>query len=188
MNVQQIVDVSATAQAGRGLDLVAVNATDPLNLRASDAEREHAASEIREHFAAGRLTAEELSERLEAAYRAKTVRELVALREDLPALPPAPRDERAELVRRRAELRRRLVQQAGGAFSAFFICTLIWLAAGADRPFWPAFVAIFPLIWLLRNGWRLYGPAPELDRVERELERRGGHGRRRARHRRELPR
>jgi hypothetical protein len=26
------------------------------------------------------------------------------------------------------------------------------------------------LIPLLRNSWRLYGPAPELDRVERELE------------------
>jgi hypothetical protein len=29
------------------------------------------------------------------------------------------------------------------------------------------------MIALLRNGWRLYGPAPELDRVEAELARRG---------------
>ena len=28
-------------------------------------------------------------------------------------------------------------------------------------------VALIPLI---RNGWRLYGPAPELDQVERELD------------------
>ena len=28
------------------------------------------------------------------------------------------------------------------------------------------------MIPLLRNGWRLYGPAPELDRVEEELARR----------------
>jgi hypothetical protein len=30
-------------------------------------------------------------------------------------------------------------------------------------------VAAIPLV---RNGWRLYGPAPELDRVEQELARR----------------
>src|SRR5947199_167061 len=43
-------------------------------------------------------------------------------------------------------------------------------ADGASGEFWRIWVAIFPLIALLRNGWRLYGPAPELDRVERELE------------------
>ena len=162
--------------------------SDPLDLRASDAEREHAASEIREHFAAGRLTEDELSERLEAAYQAKTVGELVALREDLPPLPPTPAGQRADLSRRRAELRRRLLQQTGGSFGLFLLCTVIWVANGASGAFWPIFVAIFPLIWLLRNGWRLYGPAPELDRVERELEHRHGHGygRRRPRHRREL--
>jgi hypothetical protein len=39
------------------------------------------------------------------------------------------------------------------------------------------------LIPLVRNGWDLYGPSPELDRVERDLARRGrGHaGRRRYR-------
>ena len=26
------------------------------------------------------------------------------------------------------------------------------------------------LLPLLKNGWRLYGPAPELDQVERELD------------------
>jgi hypothetical protein len=30
-------------------------------------------------------------------------------------------------------------------------------------------VAVIPLV---RNGWRLYGPAPELDEVERDLARR----------------
>jgi hypothetical protein len=39
-------------------------------------------------------------------------------------------------------------------------------------------VALITLIPLLRNGWRLYGPAPELDRVERELDRRSRHGHR----------
>jgi len=49
-------------------------------------------------------------------------------------------------------------------------------------------VLLVVLIPLLRNSWRLYGPAPELDRVERELEqkarqdeRRRAHGRARRR-------
>lgn len=162
--------------------------SDPTQLRASDAEREHAAEEIREHFAAGRLTPEELSQRLDAAYRAKTIGELMVLRGDLPPLPASVAVRRSELSERRSRLRRQLLQQAGGSFSVFMVCTVIWLASGASGEFWPIWVGIFPLVWLLRNGWRLYGPAPELDRVERELERRGRHGRRRAGRRRELGR
>jgi uncharacterized membrane protein len=41
---------------------------DDDTLRASDEQRERAAQEIREHFAAGRLTDEELSDRVQAAY------------------------------------------------------------------------------------------------------------------------
>jgi uncharacterized membrane protein YccC len=159
---------------------------DSPQLRASGAEREHAAEEIREHFAAGRLTPEELSQRLDAAYAAKTVGELVALRGDLPALPPSAPARRAELVQRRTELRRRLLQQTVGSFSVFFLCALIWLASGASSPFWPVWVAIFPVVALARNGWGMYGPAPDLDRVERELNRRSRHRGRGSRHRREL--
>jgi hypothetical protein len=69
-------------------------------------------------------------------------------------------------------LQRELVQQTGGALVPFLICTVIWVATGANSYFWPAWVALGALIPLLRNGWRLYGPAPELDRVEAELARR----------------
>ena len=50
------------------------------------------------------------------------------------------------------------------------LCTGIWAASGANGQFWPIWVLLVALIPLLRNSWRLYGPAPELDRVERELE------------------
>src|SRR3954462_11495141 len=53
-------------------------------LRASDAHRERTATLLRDHCAAGRLTAEELEERLETAYAAKTLGELDALLADLP--------------------------------------------------------------------------------------------------------
>ena len=152
-------------------------------IRASDAEREQAAQSLREDYAAGRLSGDELDERLEASYRAKTVAELRSLRDDLPELPLAPAALRADMVRRRAELRRRLLQHAGGAFTPFAICTLIWAASGANDSFWPVWVLIFPLVFVLRNAWRLYGLAPELDRVQAELEHRSGGSGRRGRHR-----
>ena len=92
---------------------------------------------------------------------------------------------KAEIAERRSELQRRLIQQAGGGLAPFVICTLIWVASGAHGTFWPIFVLLIVIIPLVRNGWHLYGPAPELDRVERELEQRAG-DRRRQRHERRL--
>jgi hypothetical protein len=54
-------------------------------LRASDADRDSAASVINNALAEGRLTAEEHGERLDAIYAAKTHADLVPLLADLPA-------------------------------------------------------------------------------------------------------
>ncbi len=54
-------------------------------MRVSDAEREAAATELREHYAAGRLTLDELNERLDKAFAAKTRADLNALMTDLPS-------------------------------------------------------------------------------------------------------
>jgi hypothetical protein len=64
---------------------------------------------------------------------------------------------------------------------------VIWLLTGAHGMFWPVWVAIMPALALVRNGWRLYGPAPELDRVEQELAQRRARDARHA-ERRELRR
>jgi hypothetical protein len=144
-------------------------ADDP-NLRASDEQREHAAQEIREHFAAGRLTDEELSERVQSVYSARTQGELRALLADLPKLPATPAQQKAELAARRKMLQRRMIQEAGGGLCLVAICIVVWLSSGAQGQFWPMWVLLVVLIPLLRNGWRLYGPAPEFDRVERELD------------------
>jgi hypothetical protein len=151
-------------------------------LRVSDEQRDAAAKEIRDHFAAGRLTDEELSDRLSAVYKAKTVGELRALSTDLPVLPAT---ERAALVQRRRDLHRRALQEAGGGAIAFVVCVVIWAASGASGQFWPIWVALVALIPFLRTSWRLYGPAPDFEGVERDLEerRRRGHGRGRERHR-----
>ena len=158
-------------------------------LRVSDQQREHAADALRDHFAAGRLTDDELNERLDAALEAKTEPELNALLADLPKLPVSAQQRKAELVARRNELQRRVIQEAGGGAALFVLCTGIWAASGANGQFWPVWVLLVVLIPVLRNSWRLYGPAPELDRVERELEQKARQdekrrGRERARRRR----
>jgi len=54
--------------------------------RASDDERERAALELREHLVSGRLTLEEFSQRIELAYRARTVSELAGASSALPVV------------------------------------------------------------------------------------------------------
>jgi hypothetical protein len=144
--------------------------TGPEDLRVSDEQRERAAAEIREHFAAGRLSDDELSDRVQAAYSARTEQELRTALADLPKLPATPAQQKAELAARRGELQRRMLQEAGGGMGVFALCTAVWAVSGASGQFWPIWVLLVCLIPLIRNGWRLYGPAPDLERVERELE------------------
>jgi hypothetical protein len=61
-------------------------------MRASDADRDRVADQLREALAEGRLTAEEHAERLDAVYAAKTYAELAPIVHDLPATggTPAP--------------------------------------------------------------------------------------------------
>jgi len=58
---------------------------DP-RIRASDADRDRTTALLREHHAAGRLTAEEFADRMDKALGAKTVGELDELLADLPAI------------------------------------------------------------------------------------------------------
>jgi hypothetical protein len=60
------------------------------SLRASDADRERFVEAFGQHHAEGRLTIEELSERTERAYAARTFGDLDALATDLPPLSPSP--------------------------------------------------------------------------------------------------
>jgi Domain of unknown function (DUF1707)/Cell wall-active antibiotics response 4TMS YvqF len=57
---------------------------DPQHLRASDADRERIAEKLREAAGDGRLTMDELDERLDAVYAAKTYAELAPITHDLP--------------------------------------------------------------------------------------------------------
>jgi hypothetical protein len=143
-----------------------------LDLRASDEDRDRIAAEIREHYAQGRLDRAEVDERLKETFSVKTVGELDVLVADLPELSVAVTQAHAELALQRAKLSRELVQQTGGALIPFILCTVVWVLSGASGSFWPIWALIFPIVVLARDGWRLFGPAPELDRVAESLEER----------------
>jgi Flp pilus assembly protein TadB len=61
------------------------------HIRASDADRDRVTARLQEHFAAGRITRDELDERVAAVLRAKTFGELRPALADLPEPVPAPR-------------------------------------------------------------------------------------------------
>ena len=64
---------------------------DRSNLRVGDAERQRVADTLQQHFVAGRLSSEELSERVRQAMAARTQGDLDTVLGDLPPLPaPAP--------------------------------------------------------------------------------------------------
>ncbi len=56
-------------------------------LRIGDADRDRAAADLGEHFAEGRLSAEEHAERLDAVWTARTQADLTPIFEDLPSRP-----------------------------------------------------------------------------------------------------
>jgi hypothetical protein len=56
------------------------------NIRVGDADRDATATQLREHYAAGRLTLDELNERLEQTFAARTGADLNAVMRDLPSL------------------------------------------------------------------------------------------------------
>jgi hypothetical protein len=102
-------------------------------VRVSDAERESAAARLKAHFTAGRLSHEELEERLDRTYAARSRRELRALFADLPA------DHGARLaMMHRTALRAHALTY--GVVNSALVAT--W--ALTDSPeFWPAW-SIFP--------------------------------------------
>jgi len=59
-------------------------------IRVSDADRDRATARLREHFAEGRLSQDELDERISAALNAKTFGDLRPVMADLPEPAPAP--------------------------------------------------------------------------------------------------
>jgi hypothetical protein len=154
------------------------------SLRVADADREQLIEELREHAGAGRLTSDELEERVGKAYGASTRGDLDALRSDLPV---SSGSAKLALVKRKTQLRRRLLQEAGGSLGVSALSVGIWLASGPSGSFWPGWVIGVTLLPVVANAWRLFGPGSDLDVLEARLqarhERHLSRGRRRQRYR-----
>jgi hypothetical protein len=158
--------------------------SDLSSLRVADADREQLIDELREHAGAGRLTSEELEDRIGDAYRASTRADLDAVRADLPV---SSTSVKRALSKRKAHLRRRLVQEAGGSVGVSLLSVGVWVASGPAGDFWPGWVIGVTLLPVVRDAWRLLGPASDLELVEARLqarhERQLARGRRRHRYR-----
>jgi hypothetical protein len=118
-------------------------------LRASDAERERVAERLRTAGGEGRLTAEELEERLGRAFSARTEAELEPLTADLPA--PGGSSERPRPRRRRDS------EHVRAYVGVSVMLVAIWALTGADY-FWPVWPIAGWGIGVLADGGRLGRP------------------------------
>jgi uncharacterized protein DUF1707 len=88
---------------------------DNSRLRASDADRDRAASVINNALAEGRLTADEHSDRLDAIYSAKTQADLVPVLDDLPTAGAATAQDPSPAAPARFGPARKIIAIFGGA-------------------------------------------------------------------------
>jgi hypothetical protein len=96
-------------------------------IRVGDAEREAVASQLRDHYADGRLTLDELNERLDQTFTAKTRADLNVLTSDLP-MTPRPVTGAAGGSRALTPGPSRSRSRSGGAFAALApLLAMFWL-------------------------------------------------------------
>jgi hypothetical protein len=115
-------------------------------LRASDEERERAVEELRRHYAAGRLSAAELEERVARAYRAHTRGDLARVFDALPR-------RRRPLSLKVARAQRSALRLHAAAYTtANGALVGVWALTGEGR-FWPA-QSLLP--WGVVLGWHAY--------------------------------
>lgn len=106
------------------------------DVRASDAERDSAAVQLREHFVQGRLTLDELKGRLDEALTAKTRRQLDAVLADLPS------------HAQRSSVPQPVEPAFPGRYAALAVLIIVmaaWLLVAA---------------WFSQRGYGGYGPGP----------------------------
>jgi len=139
------------------------------DMRASDGDRDKFADLLRENYAVGRLTQDELNERLEAVYAAKTLGGLQQLTADLPEHDlydlPIPASQKASLapVSRSTSLYHAGLRASWATWASVnLVCFVIWaltsLDGGVEYPwfFWVA----GPWGAVILAG-QLFGPKPK---------------------------
>jgi hypothetical protein len=124
----------------------------PSDLRVGDTDRQAVIAELQRHFVEGRLTSDELSERVAQALHARTFGELATQLNDLPALPvrapsePAQADWKSQL----------LAPPLGAALILIGVLAMLWMFVASNGGHW----GFFPwplLIWGFFFFGRPYG-------------------------------
>jgi hypothetical protein len=143
-------------------------------IRASDADRDRVAAALREHSVEGRITMDELNERLEATYTARTLGELQAVTSDLPEhdayqlpIPAAQRSRSAPAKRHPHDVYQKGVRAAWASWASVnLVCFVIWLlttigtVAGGHGMLYPWFVWVAgPWAAVILAG-QIFGPKP----------------------------
>lgn len=114
-----------------------------MDVRASDADRDRVAAQLREHYGAGRLTDDELSERLDGVYGARQASELVRYTADLPAERAPGRPPKRHVTSGGRALRTSVRIHATIYVLVHAMLVAIWALSGGGE-FWP--------VWSLL-GW-----------------------------------
>ncbi|MEQ0562923.1 DUF1707 domain-containing protein [Amycolatopsis sp. NEAU-NG30] len=118
-----------------------MNTPNPARIRAADADRERVAQTVQTAGSEGRLTLEEVEQRLSRVYAAKFTDELAALTTDLPR--PAPPRPGFPLTRDALRRHPALRVHLAVAVAVAVLLIVRWAVLGAGF-FWP----VFPLFWL----------------------------------------
>jgi hypothetical protein len=134
------------------------------DVRASDADRDRVAASLREHCALGRITMDELEERLEAVYGAKTLGQLQEVTSDLPEedlyqLPVPASQPKSTMSPARAPSRDLDLTGTGAMWGAWAVVSginlgiwlIILVATGAVYPWWIWVAGPWGALLLLRT-------------------------------------
>ncbi len=112
---------------------------EPDPLRISNDDRQQFADRLRSAYGEGRITEQELEDRLQAVYEARFESDLVAVTNDLPAPIESP-----PTISRAGEMlsgdARRTIRSALQWYFPALICTAIWAITDLGGYFWPIWV------------------------------------------------
>jgi hypothetical protein len=129
----------------------------PDDLRAGDSDRQAVVAELQRHYVDGRLSSEELSERVAKALQSRTFGELAALLNDLPTLAAHTELEPAQATDWKSQL---LSPPFGAVMILIGVLALLWMFVAASAghwgffPFWPVLIWGFFFIGRPYRGGR----------------------------------
>jgi hypothetical protein len=149
------------------MDLEPGNEQRRASLRAADADRERVVEALRQHHVDGRLDAEELTQRIDQAYAAKTLGDLDAVTTDLPSIQPPARPG-APLQARPPDPGRARARAAFQRHLLWYLLVngmlvVIWALTNVGNYFWPVWPMLGWGIGLASHAFAVYGPRADED-------------------------